>query len=105
MRVSNELGAGRPKAAKFSILVVVMMSVVIQTTFALIIFLTRKDFPAVFTENKLVMEKVTKLVPFLCSGILLCSVQPVLSGEFVEFKQGRFDQSLLGRILIASCRM
>uniref|UniRef100_A0A1D1Y4U3 Protein DETOXIFICATION n=1 Tax=Anthurium amnicola TaxID=1678845 RepID=A0A1D1Y4U3_9ARAE len=80
VRVSNELGAGRPKAAKFSVLVVVMVSVIIQTTFALIIFLTRKDFPIIFTENELVKDKVTKLVPFLCSTILLGSVQPVLSG-------------------------
>lgn len=82
VRVSNELGAGRPKAARFSVLVVVVVSVVIQSTFALIIFLTRKSFPAIFTEDKLVREEVTRLVPFLCSSLLLASVQPVLSGPF-----------------------
>ncbi|CAA7398013.1 unnamed protein product [Spirodela intermedia] len=83
VRVSNELGAGRPKAARFSVLVVIMISVVLQSTFALLIFLTRKDFPIIFTGDKLVREEVTRLAPFLCSTVLLASVQPVLSGVAV----------------------
>ncbi|CAA6661638.1 unnamed protein product [Spirodela intermedia] len=83
VRVSNELGAGRPKAARFSVLVVIMISVVIQSTFALLIFLTRKDFPIIFTGDKLVREEVTRLAPFLCSTVLLASIQPVLSGVAV----------------------
>ncbi|XP_073098990.1 protein DETOXIFICATION 33 isoform X2 [Elaeis guineensis] len=80
VRVSNELGAGRPKAAEFSMLVVIMMSVTIQTIFMLLILLTRKDFPALFTDNKLVMDKVSKIALFLSASIFLSSIQPVLSG-------------------------
>ncbi|KAJ0964985.1 hypothetical protein J5N97_026123 [Dioscorea zingiberensis] len=80
VRVSNELGAGHPKAARFSVLVVITISVLIQTTFMLIILLTKKDFPRLFTENELVMEKVSKIAYFLCASIFLGSIQPVLSG-------------------------
>ncbi|KAF9622869.1 hypothetical protein IFM89_034999 [Coptis chinensis] len=58
----------------------VMMAVVIQTIFAVMIFATKKDFPSIFTEDEWVMNKVTKLAPFLCVSIFLSSVQPVLSG-------------------------
>ncbi|XP_008796381.1 protein DETOXIFICATION 33-like [Phoenix dactylifera] len=80
VRVSNELGAGRPKAAKFSMLVVIMISVTMQTIFMLLILLTRKDFPALFTDNILVMDKVSKIALFLSASIFLSSIQPVLSG-------------------------
>ncbi|XP_068647731.1 protein DETOXIFICATION 33-like [Aristolochia californica] len=80
VRVSNELGAGRPRAAKFSVLVVVMMSIVIQTIFVILILTTRKDFPVVFTEDILVMKKVSQVAVFLSASIFFSSVQPVLSG-------------------------
>ncbi|KAH7673987.1 Multi antimicrobial extrusion protein [Dioscorea alata] len=54
VRVSNELGAGNPKAAKFSVFVV--------------------------TEDELVRERVSKLAYYLCASVFLGSIQPVLSG-------------------------
>ncbi|XXG57502.1 hypothetical protein AAC387_Pa03g4638 [Persea americana] len=80
VRVSNELGAGRPKAAKFSVLVVVMMSVIIQSIIVAILLITRNDFPAIFTESKLVMKEVSRVALFLSGTIFLSSIQPVLSG-------------------------
>lgn len=81
VRVSNELGAGRPKAAKFSVLVVVMMSVIIQSIIVAILLITRNDFPAIFTESKLVMKEVSRVALFLSGTIFLSSIQPVLSGR------------------------
>ncbi|KAK9112317.1 hypothetical protein Scep_019836 [Stephania cephalantha] len=80
VRVSNELGAGRPKAAKFSVWVMVSISIVIQSIFVILILTTRKEFPALFTDDKLVMAEVSKLACFLSVSIFLCSVQPILSG-------------------------
>ncbi|KAG9456577.1 hypothetical protein H6P81_001085 [Aristolochia fimbriata] len=80
VRVSNELGAGRPRAAKFSVIVVVMMSIVTQTIFVILILTTRKVFPAVFTDDVLVMKKVSQVALLLSATIFLSSVQPVLSG-------------------------
>ncbi|KAG1363293.1 Protein DETOXIFICATION 33 [Cocos nucifera] len=39
-----------------------------------------KDFPALFTDDKLVMDKVSKIVLLLSASIFLSSIQPVLSG-------------------------
>ncbi|KAK1260081.1 Protein TRANSPARENT TESTA 12 [Acorus gramineus] len=83
VRVSNELGAGRPKAAKFSVLVVVILSMIIQTTCAVIILLTRYDFPVIFTDNELVKKRVSKISVFLCLSILIGGIQPVFSGVAV----------------------
>ncbi|KAF5193603.1 Detoxification-like protein [Thalictrum thalictroides] len=80
VRVSNELGAGRPKAAKFSVAVMVSMSLIIESTFVILILTTRKVFPALFTNNKLVMAEASDLAVLLSLSIILCSVQPVLSG-------------------------
>lgn len=80
VRVSNELGAGRPNAAKFSVLIVVMLSVIIQTAFMVIILLTRNDFPVIFTDNELVKKRVSKISVFLCLSILIGGKQPVFSG-------------------------
>ncbi|OVA19013.1 Multi antimicrobial extrusion protein [Macleaya cordata] len=80
VRVSNELGAGRPKAAKFSVSVMVSTALITQTTFVIIILITRKDFPALFTDSKVVMDAVSKLALYLCITVFLCSVQPILSG-------------------------
>ncbi|KAF6134959.1 hypothetical protein GIB67_037486 [Kingdonia uniflora] len=55
VRVSNELGAGNPRAVKFSVLVMVSMSLIAQTTFVIIILVTRNDYLAIFTDDKLVI--------------------------------------------------
>ncbi|RZC78107.1 hypothetical protein C5167_002287 [Papaver somniferum] len=80
VRVSNELGAGNAAAAKFSVWVTVSIALVTQTAFAILIFITRYDFPKLFTDDKIVMKEVSALVAYLCISILLCAVLPVLSG-------------------------
>ncbi|XP_039131589.1 protein DETOXIFICATION 33-like [Dioscorea cayenensis subsp. rotundata] len=80
VRVSNELGAGNPKAAKFSLFVVTGISLIIQTTFVIIILVTREDFPKLFTEDELVRERVSNVAYYLCATIFLGSMQPVRSG-------------------------
>ncbi|KAF2305882.1 hypothetical protein GH714_008574 [Hevea brasiliensis] len=49
VRVSNELGAGNPKAAKFSVVVTVLTSTIIGVVFTALILVTKNDFPKVFT--------------------------------------------------------
>ncbi|KAG9455566.1 hypothetical protein H6P81_000074 [Aristolochia fimbriata] len=83
VRVSNELGAGRPKAAKFSVIVTVLTSLTIGICFMLLIVTTRKIFPVLFTSDPRVMAEVSKISSFLALTIILNSVQPVLSGVAV----------------------
>ncbi|KAI3830671.1 hypothetical protein MKX03_005417 [Papaver bracteatum] len=83
VRVSNELGAGNAAAAKFSVWVTVSIALVTQIAFALLVLITRNNFPKLFTNNKAVMKHVSELAEFLCVTIFLSSIQPILSGMAV----------------------
>ncbi|KHG12831.1 MATE efflux family protein ALF5 [Gossypium arboreum] len=84
VRVSNELGAGRPKAAKFSIVVVVLTSLAVGVIFMAIILATKHDFPKLFTDKQLVIKAASKLGYFLAATIFLNSILPVLHGKVLQ---------------------
>lgn len=83
VRVSNELGAGNPKAAKFSIVVTVWTSIIFGILFTAVILATKNDFPKLFTSTPLVMSETSKLGYFLAATIFLNSIQPILHGVVV----------------------
>ncbi|CAH9126135.1 unnamed protein product [Cuscuta epithymum] len=83
VRVSNELGAGRPKAAKFSITVNVLTSAILGTVFTVIVAATVHQFPRMFSKNQEVIEKTSKLGYLLAATIFLNSIQPVFHGVAV----------------------
>lgn len=83
MRVSNELGAGRPRAARFAIAVVLMSSVAIGVAFFVAVLLLRDVYGAPFTESPEVVHAVASLGVVFAFTLLLNSVQPVLSGVAV----------------------
>jgi hypothetical protein len=80
VRVSNELGKGSAKAAKFSIVVTVLTSLAIGSFLFLFFLFFRERLAYIFTSNKEVAAAVGELSPLLSISILLNSVQPVLSG-------------------------
>jgi Na+-driven multidrug efflux pump len=81
VRVSNELGAGDFKAAKFSVIVVSLTSIFIGLVAMVIVLTTRDYFPQLFTSSDAVAEETTKLAVLLGITVLLNSLQPVLSGK------------------------
>ncbi|KAH9324803.1 hypothetical protein KI387_004981, partial [Taxus chinensis] len=83
VRVSNELGAGRPRAAKFSVLIVVLTSLSIGLICMGIILATKDVFAVLFTDSKVVMKTVANMAMLLGVTMVLNSVQPVLSGVAV----------------------
>lgn len=83
VRVSNELGAGHPRATKFSIMVVVATSLLIGIICMVIVLIMKDKFAILFTDSKVVIAAVAKLASFLAVTMLLNSVQPVLSGVAV----------------------
>lgn len=97
VRVSNELGAGRPKAAKFSIVVAVLTSLAVGITFTAIILGGKHDFPKLFTDKPVVIKATSKLGYFLAATIFLNSILPVLHGVAV----GVGWQAYVGLINIA----
>ncbi|KAB2090820.1 hypothetical protein ES319_A03G148200v1 [Gossypium barbadense] len=79
VRVSNELGAGHPRTAKFSLLVAVSYSFMIGITIALILIIFRNHYPYLFSNDSQVQEMVIDLTPLLALCITINNVQPVLS--------------------------
>ncbi|XP_078176062.1 protein DETOXIFICATION 33-like [Carex rostrata] len=80
VRVSNELGANHPKAAKFSVIIAVITSAFIGLIFAIIVLIERKQLPKFFTDSPDLINETSKLGYLLAATIFLNSIQPVLSG-------------------------
>lgn len=83
VRVSNELGAGNARAAKFSVLVVSITTVTIGFICMIIVLTTKDFFPWLFTNNAEVAKETTRLSILLALTVLLNGLQPVLSGVAV----------------------
>lgn len=81
VRVSNELGANHPKAAKFSVIIAVSTSAFIGLIFMIIVLVERKQLPKFFTDVPELIRETSKLGYLLGATIVLNSVQPVLSGD------------------------
>ncbi|XP_014503418.1 protein DETOXIFICATION 33-like [Vigna radiata var. radiata] len=96
VRVSNELGAGDFKAAKFSVWVVSITSVAIGFVVMIVVLSTKDFFPYFFTTSSAVAHETTKLATLLGVTAILNSLQPVLSGVAV----GAGWQSLVAYINI-----
>ncbi|OMO49410.1 Multi antimicrobial extrusion protein [Corchorus olitorius] len=98
VRVSNELGRGSAKAAKFSILMSTLTSLAIGLVLFLLFLFLRGRLAYIFTESEEVADAVAELSPLLAMSILLNSVQPVLSGVAV----GAGWQSIVAWVNVAS---
>ncbi|XP_057426832.1 protein DETOXIFICATION 33 [Lotus japonicus] len=83
VRVSNELGAGNFRAARFAVWVVSITSVFIGVLAMILVLSTRDFFPHLFTTSDAVAKETTKLAALLGATVLLNSLQPVLSGVAV----------------------
>ncbi|KAK9934657.1 hypothetical protein M0R45_021793 [Rubus argutus] len=79
-RVSNELGAGNPQAARLvvvaSMLLTVLGSVIIGST----VFASRSVFGYIFSNEKEVVDYVTSISPLICLSVIADSLHGVLSG-------------------------
>nr|WDY35016.1 multidrug toxin excretion transporter MATE 5 [Diospyros kaki] len=83
VRVSNELGLGHPRAAKYSVYVTVLQSLVIGILCMIVVMATREYFAVIFTDSKDMQQAVSHLAYLLGFTMLLNSVQPVISGVAV----------------------
>lgn len=80
VRVSNELGAGHPKVAKFSVWVVNGTSLLISIIFSALVLILRVELSELFTSDTEVISAVSNLTPLLAISVLLNGIQPILSG-------------------------
>ncbi|KAM2736477.1 hypothetical protein PS2_024180 [Malus domestica] len=80
VRVSNELGAGHAKVAKFSVFVVNGTSILISIIFTAIILIFRVALSKLFTSHDEVITAISNLTPLLAISVFLNGIQPILSG-------------------------
>ncbi|GMY36900.1 protein DETOXIFICATION 40-like isoform X1 [Fagus crenata] len=83
VRVSNELGAGNPKSAAFTVIIVNLVSFIIAVIEAVVVLSLRNVISYAFTSGETVANAVSDLCPFLAVTLILNGVQPVLSGVAV----------------------
>ncbi|XP_052171144.1 protein DETOXIFICATION 34 [Diospyros lotus] len=83
VRVSNELGARHPRAAKCCVFVTVAQALLIGIISMAMIIATRNHFAFFFTDSKEMQKAVAHLAYLLAITMLLNSVQPVISGVAV----------------------
>ncbi|KAF9625610.1 hypothetical protein IFM89_024383 [Coptis chinensis] len=79
-RVANELGAGKPKAARVAVFVVMLLAATETTIVSSSLFLSRHILGYAYSNEKEVADYVTAMVPLICISVILDSLQGTLSG-------------------------
>ncbi|KAG5621214.1 hypothetical protein H5410_006432 [Solanum commersonii] len=79
-RVSNELGAGRPQAAKIALVAVIVLSATEVVLASITLFVVRDVWGYAFTYEKEVATYVAEITPIFCISIIMDGTQAVLSG-------------------------
>ncbi|KAK4710261.1 hypothetical protein R3W88_004774 [Solanum pinnatisectum] len=79
-RISNELGAGRPQAAKIALAAVIVLSATEVVLASITLFVVRDVWGYVFSYEKEVVTYVAEITPILCISIIMDGTQAVLSG-------------------------
>ncbi|KAK6266591.1 hypothetical protein QUC31_017428 [Theobroma cacao] len=77
-RVSNELGAGNPQAAQIAALVVMVLTLAESFIASTILFCCRHAFGYAYSNDKEVVNNVTKMIPLMCLSIVMDSLHAVL---------------------------
>ncbi|CAL4886061.1 unnamed protein product [Urochloa decumbens] len=80
VRVSNELGSGRPRAAKHAVASVIAQSLALDLVAMALVLAYRNSFAALFTADGEMRAAVGKVAHLLAATMVLNSVQPVISG-------------------------
>ncbi|KAF3639335.1 putative plant intracellular Ras-group-related LRR protein 1-like [Capsicum annuum] len=80
VRVSNELGAGRPKAAKLAALVVLLVAVIEGLLLSGIAVAVRNVWGYIYTNKEEVVKYLAAIMPVLALSNFMDGIQGVLSG-------------------------
>ncbi|CAL5186627.1 unnamed protein product [Lathyrus oleraceus] len=80
IRVSNELGAGNPQAARLAVCVVVVIAIIESIVVGAVMFLTRNILGYAYSNEEEVVKYVATMLPILAATHFLDGLQCVLSG-------------------------
>lgn len=83
-RVSNELGAGNPRAAKGAVRVAVIIGIAEAVIVSTLFLCFRNIIGNAYSNDKEVVDYVTDMVPLLCVSVSADSIICALSGKFVS---------------------
>ncbi|OMP04682.1 Multi antimicrobial extrusion protein [Corchorus olitorius] len=81
-RVSNELGAGNPQAARFAVGVAMVLAAIEPLIVSITLFCCRYIYGYLFSNEAEVVNYVAEMLPLLCISVIMDSLQAVLSGQF-----------------------
>ncbi|MFS8030729.1 putative multi antimicrobial extrusion protein [Helianthus anomalus] len=81
VRVSNELGYGRPRTAQLAVIAVVVTSLLIGLLSTTLLLVYKKQYPIYFTTSQQVKQLVEELTLLLGGSTIVTSMQSVLSGR------------------------
>ncbi|KAL6877619.1 hypothetical protein ACP4OV_012834 [Aristida adscensionis] len=79
-RVSNELGAGRPQAARLATRVVVLLALAVGVSEGLLMVAVRNLWGYAYTNEEEVARYTARMMPILAVSVLFDGLQCVLSG-------------------------
>ncbi|KAG2650317.1 hypothetical protein PVAP13_1NG221219 [Panicum virgatum] len=79
-RVSNELGAGRPEAARLATRVVVLLALAVGASEGLAMVLVRNLWGYAYSSEEEVVRHTARMMPILAVSIVFDGLQCVLSG-------------------------
>ncbi|KAI3908496.1 hypothetical protein MKX01_009298 [Papaver californicum] len=79
-RVSNELGAGRPQAARLAVFTVMIIAATEIVILSSTLFACRYILGYAYSNAKEVVDYVTEMVPLICLSAIIDGLQGVLSG-------------------------
>lgn len=96
IRVSNELGAGHPEAARLAVHVILVMVIAEGLLMGIVIVLIRKIWGYAYSNATEVVEYIAKMMPILAASNFVDGIQSVLSGFYTK----RLSYSLLLLIFI-----
>ncbi|XP_042463935.1 protein DETOXIFICATION 20-like [Zingiber officinale] len=83
VRVSNELGKGSAKSAKFAIKVATLNSLIVGCFFLVLFLIIGKRVSYLFTDSEEVAKYVSSMHLLLVLSVLPCIFQPILSGAAI----------------------
>ncbi|CAL1409828.1 unnamed protein product [Linum trigynum] len=79
-RVSNELGAGNPRAAKMAVGAILVLAIIELVVVIVPLVLCRRFLGYAFSSDKEIVKKVADMAPFICASVVMDTLQTVLSG-------------------------
>ncbi|XP_065636923.1 protein DETOXIFICATION 6 isoform X2 [Quercus suber] len=79
-RISNELGAGNPQAARAAVWATMFLSITEGIIVSVTLFFCRYVLGYAYSNEKQVVNYIAVMAPLICLSILMDSLQAVLSG-------------------------